>query len=98
MNFAAIIFAPLHVSGLAVAEVTAVVPISQITFDVTAAHFVSLNKAAPIPQSENGLGPEPGVLSKANEFTEDAQKAILAIARKLADDGEIMLGGGEDMV
>jgi flagellar motor switch protein FliG len=29
---------------------------------------------------------------------EDAQKDILAIARKLADDGEIMLGGGEDMV
>jgi len=29
---------------------------------------------------------------------EDAQKDILAIARKLADSGEIMLGGGEDMV
>lgn len=29
---------------------------------------------------------------------EEAQKEILAIARKLADDGEIMLGGGEDMV
>ena len=29
---------------------------------------------------------------------EDAQKDILAIARKLADDGEIMLGGGDDMV
>lgn len=29
---------------------------------------------------------------------EEAQKDILAIARKLADDGEIMLGGSEDMV
>ncbi|EPJ45988.1 MAG: flagellar motor switch protein G [Osedax symbiont Rs1] len=29
---------------------------------------------------------------------EDAQKEILAIARKLADSGEIMLGGGDDMV
>lgn len=29
---------------------------------------------------------------------EEAQKEILAIARKLADDGEIMLGGSEDMV
>ncbi|MEM5529046.1 flagellar motor switch protein FliG [Gammaproteobacteria bacterium AS21] len=29
---------------------------------------------------------------------EEAQKGILAIARKLADSGEIMLGGGDDMV
>jgi hypothetical protein len=68
--------APEHVSGLAVADVTAVVPISQITLEVTAAHFVSLNRAAPIPQSENGFGPEPGVLSKADTFKEEAQTAI----------------------
>jgi hypothetical protein len=53
---------PLHVSGLAVAEVTAVVPISQMMLELTAAHLVLVKRAAPIPQSENGFGPEPATV------------------------------------
>ena len=46
---------PEHVWSDAVADITAVVPTSQITLDVTAAQEVLGNKAAPIPQSVYGL-------------------------------------------
>src|SRR5258706_410355 len=62
MKRAAATFLPEQVCGLEVAEMTAVVPTSQITLDVMAAHLVLGNRAAPIPQSVYGLGPEPGSL------------------------------------
>src|SRR5258706_2235529 len=75
MKRAAATFLPEQVCGLAGAEITAVVPMSQITFDVMAAHLVLGDRAAPIPQSGDGLGPEAGSLL---ELSASALPVIIA--------------------
>src|SRR5712692_9096399 len=55
MNCATLACLPLQVSWDEIFDVTAVVPKSQITFEMTAAHVVSLKSIAPIPQSSHGF-------------------------------------------
>ena len=55
MNRAATTSLPSQVCFDAPAEVTAVVPRSQITFDMAAAHGVLENIMAPMPHSVHGL-------------------------------------------
>src|SRR5258706_1024290 len=76
MKRAAATFLPEQVCGLAVAEITAVVPMFQIPFYVMAAHLVFGNRAAPIPQSAYWLGPEPCSLL---EMSPTALTAIIAL-------------------
>jgi hypothetical protein len=67
-----------------VADVTAVVPISQITLDVTAAQLTVGNRAAPMPQSTNGFGPEPGAFDWAKDGAlTDTQATRAAVAKIL---------------
>src|SRR5258706_8736093 len=80
MKRAAATFLPEQVCGLEVAEMTAVVPTSQITLDVMAAHLVLGNRAAPIPQSVYGLGPEPGSLLELSATALPAISAAHTIA------------------
>ena len=60
ISLAVFTFFALHVPGDIVAEVIAVVPKSQITLEMAAAHPVLENMAAPIPHSEYGFGALPG--------------------------------------